>query len=573
VPSFYAGSAQFPIFPPIPSSSSEKMAPYSENVSRAFVRFNSNPGSSGDLPKPITLPPALVTSPHLSQTFEDDDITTWLENPVELGYLDTESDGTQSIEENRDSISQPHSSSENRASENGSFRKESSSPNSFQFFQPAEKGSGLTLPQDKNKKKLSLHQAKSFVSDTKLFVSEILTTIQDTIQDTVDHVKDGKDKDKDKEKEGVPSESILKKELPIKVKLTFLQNQISKDRNRFVNDQYDLDLSYITPRIIAMAMPGQGLESAFRNDLDDVAGLLESEHGNGYMVYNLSERAYDTSKLNDQVLDFGWPDHQAPPLKLLFAICKSIDSWLRSEDKNVVVIHCKGGKGRTGTVICSYFLYSGLCKTADEAVSRFGSKRMAGEKVGVTQPSQRRFIKYFKWIIYREINLNSSLARLQKIVLNKMPGLDRKGRISPLLRIYQGSQLVFASATKENKESIKSYNPQEGPITFYMDVILSEDVMVQCFHFSVTGIQKLFRAQFFIGCLNNPLLKFQKEELDDACINKKFPEDSSIELYFMPFQQIAQPHFLETFIPDDIRFKSGVTCYFNDPEQNAKYIC
>ena len=91
-----------------------------------------------------------------------------------------------------------------------------------------------------------------------------------------------------------------------------------------------------------------------------------------------------------KVLDFGWPDHQAPPLKLLFTICHSIDHWLRSDPDKVVSIHCKGGKGRTGTVICSYMIFCGLCKNASEAIERFGEKRMAGEKSGVTQPSQRR---------------------------------------------------------------------------------------------------------------------------------------------------------------------------------------
>ena len=34
-------------------------------------------------------------------------------------------------------------------------------------------------------------------------------------------------------------------------------------------------------------------------------------------VFNLSERSYDTSKFNNQVLDFGWPDHLAPSLERL----------------------------------------------------------------------------------------------------------------------------------------------------------------------------------------------------------------------------------------------------------------
>ena len=43
-----------------------------------------------------------------------------------------------------------------------------------------------------------------------------------------------------------------------------------------------------------------------------------------------------------QVLDFGWPDHLAPPLERLCSICKSIDSWLNSDPVHVAVIHCKG---------------------------------------------------------------------------------------------------------------------------------------------------------------------------------------------------------------------------------------
>lgn len=50
----------------------------------------------------------------------------------------------------------------------------------------------------------------------------------------------------------------------------------------------------------------------------------------------------------------------------------------------------QGGKGRTGTVISSYFLYSGLCSDVSEAISIFGGRRMA-EKQGVTQPSQIRY--------------------------------------------------------------------------------------------------------------------------------------------------------------------------------------
>lgn len=38
-----------------------------------------------------------------------------------------------------------------------------------------------------------------------------------------------------------------------------------------MNDKYNLDLSYITPRILAMGYPASGTEILYRNDIKDVA--------------------------------------------------------------------------------------------------------------------------------------------------------------------------------------------------------------------------------------------------------------------------------------------------------------
>ena len=37
-------------------------------------------------------------------------------------------------------------------------------------------------------------------------------------------------------------------------------------------------------------------------------------------------------------------------------------SWLDSDPHHVVVVHCKGGKGRTGCVIASFMNYSQICQ-------------------------------------------------------------------------------------------------------------------------------------------------------------------------------------------------------------------
>ena len=59
---------------------------------------------------------------------------------------------------------------------------------------------------------------------------------------------------------------------------------------------------------------------------------------------------------------------------------------------NVIAVHCKGGKGRTGCCIAAWLIYSKQFKTAKEALDFFGGRRMDVAKgvkfQGVETPSQ-----------------------------------------------------------------------------------------------------------------------------------------------------------------------------------------
>lgn len=72
------------------------------------------------------------------------------------------------------------------------------------------------------------------------------------------------------------------------------------------------------------------------------------------------------------MLDFGFPDHHSPPLEMLFRIIGSIHEYLNADPENVAVVHCIGGKGRTGTVIACYLAYSGEFATMDEVHTKHG---------------------------------------------------------------------------------------------------------------------------------------------------------------------------------------------------------
>jgi len=62
---------------------------------------------------------------------------------------------------------------------------------------------------------------------------------------------------------------------------------VSQNRNRFVNGNFDLDLSYITERVMAMGLPGESYRSIYRNSKNRVEQFFHEVHDNNVKIYNL----------------------------------------------------------------------------------------------------------------------------------------------------------------------------------------------------------------------------------------------------------------------------------------------
>jgi protein-tyrosine phosphatase len=61
--------------------------------------------------------------------------------------------------------------------------------------------------------------------------------------------------------------------------------------------------------------------------------------------------------------------------------CQDASNWLEQDDANVVVVHCKAGKGRTGVMIASLLLYMGVATDSQQAITMYGSNRTKNGKV------------------------------------------------------------------------------------------------------------------------------------------------------------------------------------------------
>lgn len=309
-----------------------------------------------------------------------------------------------------------------------------------------------------------------------------------------------------------------------------VRHRVSRNRVRHVDANFDLDLTYITDRIIAMSFPGSGLETTYRNNLREVAKMLQTNHQDKYMVFNLSERRYDISKLNHQVLDFGWPDHLAPPLERLCSIIKSIDSWLKTDPLHVVVVHCKGGKGRTGVVIAAYMHFSKICSSPQAALDWFAMKRFYDDSLGgVTQPSQRRYVHYFSDYLDGKVKLNTDPIFLHHVIIHGIPGLDTRGGCKPFLRVYEGLKLIYTSGVFHVTADMERIC-----ITIEGGLVLRGDALIKCYHKNTlsSGRDIIFRCQFHTGAIKDHGLVLDKTELDDACKDRRFPDDCKVEFVF-----------------------------------------
>ena len=144
---------------------------------------------------------------------------------------------------------------------------------------------------------------------------------------------------------------------------------VSRTRRRWVDDEFDLDLSYIVPgRIIVMSFPGQGtMQTMIRNDATQVKKFLEKQHGQKYRVFNVSEKLYEPERFDGRVSAFNWPDHHAPPFHLITKFVAEMANYLQEDPENVLVVHCNSGKGRAGTAVVCLMVYLGLCSSVYEA--------------------------------------------------------------------------------------------------------------------------------------------------------------------------------------------------------------
>ena len=333
------------------------------------------------------------------------------------------------------------------------------------------------------------------------------------------------------------TEENISKTVKNKKNANLVKALVSKKKNRFTYDGFDLDLTYITPKIIAMGIPSTNFEGLYRNTMEDIQRFLNTRHPSHYKVYNLcEERSYPKNSFYKQEV-YPFKDHEAPPLNMMKSFCIDAKKFLEEDNNNIIAVHCKAGKGRTGTMICCLLLYMNTFPTAKECLQYYGMMRTDNGK-GVTIPSQIRYVNYFEQIL--KLNMDHPVVFKKKIITKiRMFTLPMFHKVyTPFFKIenngheYNSSEKNKTDFKKEDLNAVVDFDIDKG-------FLVEGDVKLMFYRSKLfTKNENIFKFWFntnFIPYDCN-IYQFKKDEIDKACkdkTNKFYKPEFKIEIHFV----------------------------------------
>lgn len=312
-----------------------------------------------------------------------------------------------------------------------------------------------------------------------------------------------------------------------------------------------LNLTYVTPRVIVIGSP------YLSDTLVQLKQFLNERHKSRYRVFNLSnEPEYNIEIDLENVESFTFNAGNPCPLSRIAYFCTSVASFLNSHRENVIVVHCKTGKGRSCLLVACFLLHTGVCRTAEDAISLINQRRSPVFEDAISVPSQLRYVNYYE-LLLRLDEVSCKTYRLNLVRINTVPIFNSSitnAGCSPHLSV---SVLAAASTTTDpskdthwfpkrvynqlnymDKSRIPRYRRDSVE---YIDFFLSDNtVLVRgdvCLCFFSQQIDKMCQLYFNTSFIGSNHLVFDKNVIDLACDDARslfFEDNFSIEVLLEP---------------------------------------
>lgn len=302
-----------------------------------------------------------------------------------------------------------------------------------------------------------------------------------------------------------------------------------------------------------MGYPSVGSEALYRNPATEVLRFFKERHPAHYRIYNLcAEKEYSIlDRFDDVDMNFRFMDHFPCPLDMLRPFCQSVQTYLEEDERNVVSIHCKAGKGRTGLMICVLLVHL-YDMTPQAAMDLFAVKRTHNKK-GVTIPSQWRYIHYYHHMRKHKISTQAEY-RVTHVRMNTVPYFDLGGGCNPYFKVFlmwmdapgrlQEEEIFNSSKTIQQNRPMRMRSTDKvvdfDCSSVEPGLVLSGDVKIVFYDAKTLSTHdKMCHFVFHTGFITREYLCFEKDVIDKACKDKEhsiFSKDFQIELFFVKVQ-------------------------------------
>lgn len=256
-----------------------------------------------------------------------------------------------------------------------------------------------------------------------------------------------------------------------------------------------------------MGFPSIGRETFFRNSRRDVRRYLRLRHPKCHKVYNLcseEDRSYDPETFHEYSHEVKFADHNPCPLRQVHTLIQDMHDYLNENPNNVVAIHCKAGKGRTGFAVSCLLMREGLCSSATRALKKFSAARTTDGK-GVTIPSQVRYVRWYQ-VSYRVGAVCDRSVRFVSLCLHDILECSYLG-CNVRLQVISTEGLVML----ESAESARSRDSKDLVFDLRaLDNVFQEDFNVVVWHSKkqlCSRVQSVRLASFWLhaGYIGNSI--------------------------------------------------------------------
>lgn len=217
---------------------------------------------------------------------------------------------------------------------------------------------------------------------------------------------------------------------------------VSGTKVRYEKEGFNLDLTYLSDRIIVHGFPAIGVEHIYRNPRYEIRRFLDTRHMDRYKMFNFCcepGRGYDPEVYHGRVERYPFKDHNTPPLETMVQFAESAKVWMDAHPENVCSMHCKAGKGRAGLMSCILLIRSGFVGSAVEALTHYDNTRVTNKK-GLTVVSQRKYVIFYEELWRQHWGVKGDIGQIP----GELPG-SRKWALPDQPSLYLSSIEVLHS--------------------------------------------------------------------------------------------------------------------------------